>query len=202
MTTHDVTLAHGDALTVRLSPGTQVDLRLLTQPTPQERQIVDVSATLPRHAKPYNPKVWWVRTVEQITGLTIHHTGVNNPTTLAQVCINKGCPTIQYHYFVGFDGTLYHTLDDCVGCWHDHTGHYNRNLSLGLAGYHHQSVPGEVQLTALAWLTAHLMQLYHIPLSNINGHQEWAQRAAGVATVCPGWNTAGWRDRFFGLLDL
>lgn len=185
----------------QLVVGIPLKIQAVTAPVVTAFPMVDVQATLPRHAKPYNPAAWWVRTAAQITGITIHHTGCNTPQQAAQIHVNQGKPTIEYHYFVGFDGTIYHCLNPLIGCWHDHTGHYNRNVAIALAGYWHQAVPGETQLSALAWITAQVAHEFGLSASNVDGHQERAKAAAGVSTVCPGWNVAGWRARFFTLLE-
>lgn len=163
--------------------------------------FTDIIATLPTNPNPIAPKAWWVRTKDKITGITIHHTGAATARQCAQSHVNRGRPSIEYHLFVGFDGVVYRCLHPLVGCWHDHAGHYNKNLSIALAGYHHKSSPLEVQLVSLVRTVAWAMTEYDVPIENVMGHHERALLVK-VATDCPGWHLAGWRDAFFNKLRM
>jgi len=142
---------------------------------------------------------WWQRTLEQITGLTVHHTLSNSPHATAKSYINKdaqGRPSIPYHLWVTETGEVLKCLAFTEGCWHDHTGHENRNLSLGLAGRLHEYRPSAPQLDAAArvaaWAVNHAEM--NIPFGGVTGHQDH------INTECPGWHTS-WRSAFYHRLQ-
>jgi hypothetical protein len=150
---------------------------------------------------------WPRRDLEDITGLTIHHTLSDNPLGLFQWITRprseggKGYPRGQYHYWVsrGEGAPVYHLLDDTVQCWHDHTGTYQTTLSVGMAGHlGHDRPPGE-QLWNAAKLCKILIEKYGLEIDDVQGH---CDRYSG--TVCPGWyadsaetiNSGVWRRDF------
>jgi len=138
---------------------------------------------------------WWQRTLEQIVGLTVHHTLSNSPHATARHYIHKdatGRPSIPYHLWVTETGEVLKCLDFEEGCWHDHTGHRNVHLSLGLAGHLHKYRPSEPQLDAAARVVAWALEHpeMHVTFGRVKGHQNYH------STECPGWHTS-WRDEFF-----
>lgn len=143
---------------------------------------------------------WWGRTPSQITGLTIHHTLSHSPWATAQYYIQKsgGRPSIPYHYWVCTCGQVLYCLDLVQGCWHDHTGHKNANVSIGMAGSLHEVRPTLPQLASAVALTTFLVFQLDLVLSEVLGHN---QRSApvGYPTTCPGWDSATsgyWRHEF------
>lgn len=157
---------------------------------------VDVVATMPVNPRPTDPPAWWQRTPEQITGITIHHTMSHDPVATARYCTDvKGRPSIQYHFWIEADGRALLCAPLVWGMWHDHCGHCNKNISLGLAGHLHQKRPPEAQLEGAARLIRWLMVQFAIPLAEVQGHNE---RYRG--TICPGWGVIGWRDDLMGRL--
>lgn len=163
---------------------------------------IDVIDKMPTNQSATNPKAWWARTSQDITGITVHHTGCETPEQAARILLGKGRPTTEYAYFVAKDGAVYQCLPDTLGVWHDHTGHYNKNLSIGLAGYWHKAIPSDAQIEWLAKIVWHLMCKYGIPVEQVQGHNQRAKEAANIGTVCPGWDAAGWKERFFDALDV
>lgn len=79
--------------------------------------------------------------------------------------------------------------------WHDHCGHQNRHVSVGLAGRLHESKPPAAELRAAARIVAWLMDRYGIPLAEVQGHND-----RYASTICPGWDQADWRDDFYTAL--
>jgi len=150
---------------------------------------------------------WWERKPEQIDGITIHHTLTHNMMAVANYVTRsvrhggKGRPTTEYTFWVTIDGEVKLCNDLLWGCWHDHCGHRNTHISVGLAGRWDYEKPPQVQLLAAAGLIKHLQEMYKIPLVNVKGHNEWAQIMAGIHTACPGWNKSGWKGDLFKLLD-
>ena len=143
---------------------------------------------------------WYQRTTEQITGITIHHTISHSPWGTAHYYTQKGGgrPSIPYHYWICACGTIFHCLDLTQGCWHDHTGHKNLNISIGMAGTLHITKPTGVQMTNTAALIAYLMRHLNIPIEAVKGHNDY------FATTCPGWDNrrhGTWRARMFARIE-
>lgn len=148
---------------------------------------------------------WWQRTPDQIVGLTFHHTLSDSPHVTASRYIKKGGgrPSIPYTIWITQTGEalLCNPLTD--GCWHDHTGHRNTRLSVGLAGRLHEYRPAQVQLEAAArivkWAVDHPEM--QITLGSVKGHMDVGTYAG--RTECPGWDSAAsdfWKDDFYKLL--
>lgn len=148
---------------------------------------------------------WYQRTLSEITGITIHHTLSHSPWATAAYYVTKdgGRPTIPYHYWICSCGSVFKCLDITNACWHDHTGHQNANISIGMAGTLHVSKPTVPQLTHTAALIALLMTQRDIPLEQVQGHND-RSAPAGFPTACPGWdnrNHGTWRARMFALIN-
>jgi hypothetical protein len=148
---------------------------------------------------------WWQRTLGQIVGLTFHHTLSDSPHATAKHYIKKGGgrPSIPYTIWITQTGEvlLCNPLED--GCWHDHTGHKNVNLSVGLAGRLHKYRPSQVQLEAAAqvvkWAIEHPEM--NITMNKVLGHMDVGTYKG--RTECPGWDSAAsdfWKDDFYKLL--
>ena len=143
---------------------------------------------------------WPTRTT--VTGVTIHHTLSHSPTaTAGYITRSKGYPATQYNYWVSADDgcPVYQCLRDNVACWHDHTGRLQTTMSVGMAGSLHKVAPSYEQMEACAKLCYILMGRYGFGVDQVQGHKERAARA-GVNTVCPGWDEAGWREDFYAIL--
>jgi hypothetical protein len=173
--------------------------------TSQGISIVDVVPDMPVNNNPddsyfvaNNLKTWWMRTAEQITGITIHHTLSDDMMATARYITRpvkqngKGYPTTQYAYWVTREGIVYKCVSDYWGLIHDHCGFQNHNISIGMAGRWDKAIPPEPELNATAALCRLLRDRYDIASEEITGHQERA--GARYPTVCPGWNSAGWRS--------
>ena len=132
---------------------------------------------------------WWQREWAQINGLTIHHTMSHSPHATAAYNINKpgGRPSIPYHIWVTQTGEVLLCLGLEEGCWHDHTGHQNTHISVGLAGSLHLESPPENQLDAAAKVAAWAIQTDTLPaiggIEQIKGHKDY------YPTTCPGWDS-------------
>ncbi len=144
---------------------------------------------------------WPTRT--ECTGITIHHTLSHSPTATAGYIVrSKGYPTTQYSYWVSADDgcPVYWCLYDHVACWHDHTGRLQTTMSVGMAGGLHRATPPFEQMEACANLCWVLMKRYGFGVDQVQGHNDRAKKA-GVSTVCPGWDAAGWRNEFYEILQ-
>lgn len=170
----------------------------VTQGKAEALPYIDLVDQMPTNPNPTAPaEGWWMRTRDQITGITVHHTMSHDPRATARYCTDvKGRPSIQYHLWVTREGAVYLCAPLSWGMWHDHCGHKNRNISVGLAGRLHESKPPDVELRAAAQIVAWLMGQLGIERAEVQGHND---RYAG--TVCPGWDQAGWRDDFYQALD-
>lgn len=160
----------------------------------------DVTFLMPVNPDPTDPPAWWERELADITGITIHHTLSHSPEETARHCFAaKGRPTLPYHFWVTEAGQALQCVRLEYGVWHDHTGDRNTNVSIGLAGERHKSPPPKLQMAALVDLVGYLMNKLDVPVEEVQGHDDRAARV-GVSTVCPGWDEADWRERFYYLL--
>lgn len=145
---------------------------------------------------------WWQRELSQIDGLTFHHTLSHSPHATAARYVRKGGgrPSIPYAVWVTETGETLLCLALEEGCWHDHSGHKNLHISVGLAGRLHVNAPSDAQLAAAAnvaeWAIWH--EGMNVTLATVKGHRDY------VATICPGWaseRSGRWRDRLYGLIE-
>lgn len=150
------------------------------------------------HCPPPLQDGWWNRSLSQIDGLTFHHTLSHSPHATARYYVEKGGgrPSLPYTLWVTETGEILKCNALTDGCWHDHTGHENTHLSVGLAGSLHQVAPSDAQLDAAAnvaaWAVRHPGM--NVELETVRGHRDYYQ------TVCPGWSSAAsgiWRPRLF-----
>ena len=149
---------------------------------------------------------WWQRTPGQITGLTFHHTCSDSPHALASWYVNKegGRPSLPYTIWITQTGEtlLCDRLEE--GCYHDHTGFENSNLSVGLAGRLHEYHPAAVQLQAAARVAAWaiLDHKLSITLGTVRGHMDVGAYAG--KTQCPGWASdasGNWKPELYQLIE-
>lgn len=175
--------------------------RLAADPESGIEPYTDIIDQMPINPKPTDPAAWWMRELTQIQGITIHHTMSHDPIATAKYLIGKGRPSGEYHFWVSLTGECWLCVPLRWGVWHDHTGHKNTNISIGMAGSLHKVKPAMVQMQATVRLVRWLMAQFSIPLSQIQGHQQRAWDASKIATICPGWDVAGWRGQFFALLE-
>lgn len=167
----------------------------------------DMRADFPVNSAPDDPYFvanrltdWWHRAGGQLDIITIHHTLSHNPLGIANYITRpvhnggKGRPTTEYTFWVSIEGAVLYCVDIARGVWHDHTGHRNTHISVGLAGRWDYEQPPLVQLRACAALCLHLMAEYP-SIQAVRGHSDF------YATACPGWNNAGWRNAFYALLS-
>lgn len=193
--------------TIILQPGTEYRI-VIAEKEQSSVPWVDVIDQMPTTNTPDDPYFiqngltnWWQRELSEITGITVHHTLSHNKLALANYFVRsvrqggKGRPSTEYTFWVDIDGNSFLCGPLESGCWHDHTGHKNTNISIGIAGRWDYETPPEKQLRGLATLVSFLMDWLDIPIEEIKGHCERFTR-----TVCPGWNRAGWRSRFFQML--
>ncbi len=167
-------------------------LRVDVDRLPPFSNIVD---SIPTNPHPTDPPAWWVRERDEIKGITIHHTLSDSPVATARYVIDKkGRPTLPYHFWVGRTGDAALCVPLRFGMWHDHTGHNNVNISVGMAGHLHRLRPSGAQIEGTALLVRWLMHEYQIPLEQVQGHCD------RYATICPGWDLKVWRDEFYQTL--
>jgi len=192
-----VTIQDGDEVIVQVPTQGEATVTLVARMIQEEiLPYIDIVDDMPVNPNPVAPSAWWRRTPEQITGITIHHTMSHDPKATARYCTDvKSRPSIQYHFWVAQDGLVYLCAPLSWGMWHDHCGHYNPHVSVGMAGRLHERKPPDVQLQAAARITAWLMNEYDIPLSKVKGHNDY------YATLCPGWDAMNWRSDFYKALD-
>ena len=149
---------------------------------------------------------WWQRRLDQITGLTFHHTLSDSPHAVASYYVKKdgGRPSTCYTVWITQTGEvlLCNALEE--GCWHDHTGHESRNLCVGLAGRLHEYHPAAVQLQAAARVAAWAVHdsRMNITLETVRGHMDVGDYAG--KTVCPGWAAVAsghWKSELYELIE-
>lgn len=169
--------------------------RLAADPESGVDPFVDIIAQIPTNPSPSEPPAWWVRELTQIRGVTIHHTMSHDPIATARHLIGKGRPGTEYHFWVSITGDCWLCAPLQWGFWHDHTGHRNSNVSIGMAGHLHKVRPPLAQLNATVRLVRWLMAQFSIPLKEIQGHND-----RYTSTVCPGWDVSRWRSQFYDLL--
>jgi len=167
-------------------------------PKPPMLEIVDA---LPRR----EDKQYETRELSQITHIAVHHSAAPAdipPERIAAYHVfNKShqWPGIGYHFYIGPEGTIYHTQDLKRISWHVHK---NNSYTVGvcLAGNFNRTVPPAPQLQAAARLIAWLMQELRIPLDYVMGHKEFPLNA----TACPGhqWDTdRRWKQMLFDAIE-
>jgi N-acetyl-anhydromuramyl-L-alanine amidase AmpD len=173
----------------------EVALELRGDPEEMLPPYDDISEQMPVNPRPTAPEAWWVRELSQIEGITIHHTLSHSPEATARYVIEKkGRPTLPYHFWVTVEGDCWLCVPLHYGMWHDHTGHNNVNISVGMAGHLHKVQPTGAQMEATVRLVRYLMAEYEIPLEQVQGHND------RHPTTCPGWDAMNWRDRFYEAL--
>jgi len=148
---------------------------------------------------------WWLRDIGWIDYVTIHHTLSNSPHEFAKWYVGTGRPSTPYTIWVAETGEILLCNPLEWGCWHDHTGHENTHLSIGMAGRLHEYAPSTAQLNAVAEVCAWVIKNPDIPLVDsirkIEGHEFW------YSTACPGWLDTGegapsgfWKSHFYEIL--
>ena len=152
---------------------------------------------------------WWQRTIDQINEVTIHHTyGWVDLYTFCEWYVNSkgGRPSSPYTIWITPTGQIILVNELTEGCWHDHTGHENTHLSIGLAGALHLHRPPDVQLQAAARVCKWVINNPEIPLVN-DGIHHVSGHVDHYPTACPGWHDDGesepsgyWRDAFYNIL--
>ena len=192
-----ITVQNGDEVVVQAPAQGEVRVTFIAEIVQEEiLPYIDIVDEMPVNPNPTEPVAWWIRTPDQITGITLHHTMSHDARATARYCIDvKGRPSIQYHFWVARDGRVYLCAPLSWGMWHDHCGHENPHISVGLAGHLHENRPSGVQLQAAARIVAWLMDQYNIVLAKVQGHNHYA------STVCPGWDQMNWREDFYAALD-
>lgn len=127
------------------------------------------------------------RTLDKITHIAVHHSAAPAnipPERIAQYHVTNPThqwPGIGYHYYIGPDGTIYHTQDLALVSYHVYK---NNDYTVGVcvAGDFTDVIPTPAQIDAAAQLIAWLMQELNIPLGNVWGHKEFPLNV----TACPG----------------
>lgn len=179
----------------------------IQKPAAEGSPWIDRVAEMPFNPWPDHPdmmKLGWTdwphRELVDIKGITIHHTMSHSPLATARYCTStKGYPSVQYHLWVSQDdGCPVYLLAPLEwSLWHDHTGRYQKTVSVGMAGRLHESKPPPEQLEATAKLVTYLMDMLNIPTTQVKGHID---RAPG-RTDCPGWYIAEWYNDFYRALE-
>ena len=202
----EIIAGDGDKIKIRLSANHSltIPLEVTVLPTPATIWNRDICSELSRNENCAGLLAggWWQRTLAQIDGITIHHTLSYSPHAAASHYVKKGDgrPSIPYHLWITQTGEALYCLGLLEGCWHDHTGHRNTHISVGLAGSLHVYEPPDAQLDTAAkvarWAIAHSKM--NVTRESVKGHCDY------IATVCPGWTSTlsgKWRERFYTRLE-
>lgn len=149
---------------------------------------------------------WWQRKLSQITGLTFHHTLSDSPHAFASWYVKSsgGRPSTCYSVWITQTGEVLLCNALKEGNWHDHTGHKNRNLCVGLAGRLHEYRPAAVQLRAAARVAAWAVYdaRINIALETVRGHMDVGTLKG--KTQCPGWDSAAsghWKPELYEMIE-
>jgi hypothetical protein len=167
-------------------------------PKPAMVEMVD---ELPRR----QDKQYESRELSQITHITVHHSAAPasiTPRRVAEYHVyseSHQWPGMGYHFYIGPDGTIYHTQDLKLISWHVYK---NNSYTAGvcLAGNFTSTVPPAPQLQAAARLIAWLMQELRIPAEYVLGHKEFPLNA----TACPGFqwdNERRWKEMLMSAIE-
>jgi hypothetical protein len=201
---------------VRYMKATHTEVVLVAEYLKSKQQLEypwskDISTELTTNTGPYTSTKlqesngWWQRSLNQIDGLTFHHTLSDSPHATAQhyVTKNGGRPTIPYTIWITQTGEILLCVNLQQGLWHDHTGHENVHLSVGLAGKLHKHEPSNAQLDAAAkvavWSVKSSMLPGIVSIDDIKGHKDY------TATICPGWqsdNSGNWKDDIYERIEV
>jgi len=149
---------------------------------------------------------WWQRSLDQIETVCFHHTnGWTSPEVFARWYVTKdgGRPSTCYSVWITDTGEVLLCNQLEVGCWHNHNGHKNVDLSVVLAGKRHIHPPSPAQEAAAARVAAWAIRSPILPLINdisyIKGHMDYKRPGF---TECPGWSgDAGaglWKPSLYG----
>jgi hypothetical protein len=174
----------------------------------------DLRAVFPRN--PNCPGIlaggWWQRRVEDIKTVCFHHTLTHSPEWFASWYIYRdgGRPSVPYTFWISDTGEilLCNSLDE--GCWHNHNGHKNLDLSVGLAGRRHEVPPSPAQLHAAATVAVWAIHSPMMPLvdsaEKVMGHMDYPYCLPGqlYETECPGWLSDGsgrWKPDLFERIE-
>lgn len=129
----------------------------------------------------------------RVIKITIHHGGEDFPPDKDPVTYLRNLQSwsrnekkwidLPYHFLIDFQGHIYEgrpiNYPGDTNTDYDPRGHA---LICLLGNFEHQEVT-EQQFQALVALTAHLVKIYGVPLTEIKGHRDYSSM-----TVCPGKN--------------
>ena len=163
--------------------------------------MIDLVDSLPRRTD----KQYEARELSQITHIAVHHSAAPAnipPRRIAEYHVyseSHQWPGMGYHFYIGPDGTIYHTQDMKLISWHVHK---NNSYTVGvcLAGNFTRTTPSRLQLDAAARLIAWLMQELRIPVEYVLGHKEFPLNA----TACPGYqwdNERNWKKLLLDAIE-
>jgi hypothetical protein len=160
-------------------------LALNRLPKLQPPVMAEIVDDLPRREDAEEP--YERRELDQITHIAVHHSATPasiTPWRVAEYHVyskSHQWPGMGYHFYIGPDGTIYHTQDMKLISWHVYK---NNSYSVGvcLAGHFTNTIPPQAQLEAAARLIAWLMQELRIPLEHVLGHKDFPMNT----TSCPG----------------
>lgn len=145
------------------------------------QNVIDLTKKLARHPS----RKYALRRARDIKGLVLHCTDNNwGVEELAQRDITpgpqnpvspRGCPECTYHYYVDYDGKIYHTVNDNKVTWHA-AGYNTKTLSMVIryTVTGNPNPPPEAQLKAAYRQLARLALKYRITPDSLHlrGHRE------------------------------
>jgi len=151
-----------------------------------------------------NTKRWGKRPLHYIKKVVIHQAlsnakveGINHYHIRPNHISIEGCPHICYHFFVGFDGSIYKCNDDKDITWHC-KGSNMHSLGICCQGsfngpsYVGDSRPTIKQLNSLKWLCNCLAKTYKLNSDTFFGHNELQKGKEN----CPGNELSHWIDDY------
>jgi len=209
----EIIVGDGDTIVVEVKAGIAavtipLEVVMIERPKPRTVWDRDISGELATNDNcPGSLKDgWWQRRFAQIVSLTFHHTLSHSPWAFAKNYIRKGGgrPTVPYTIWITETGQVLLCIALTEGCWSDHTGHKNVNLSVGLAGTLHIHHPSDAQLDAAArvamWAIKH--EEMRVTLRTVRGHMDVGTYKG--RTECPGWASKAsgyWKAELFNRIN-
>ncbi|MEP7155564.1 MAG: peptidoglycan recognition family protein, partial [Betaproteobacteria bacterium] len=120
-----------------------------------------------------------------INRITLHHQGEPYPPGKDPIQYlrnlqawsrnTKGWLDIPYHFIIDLDGRIYEARDirfaGDTNTTYDPAGH----ALIEVVGNFEDVEPNPAQLSAVVSLMAHLASKYHVPVSEIHGHRDYAE---------------------------
>lgn len=137
------------------------------------------------HAPPRNPLATWVPSpnhdIRRPVLIVLHFTNQNSAQASLDTLRtkNSGGP-VSSHYLIGSDGHVYQLVSDQLRAWHAGAGHWGtitdvNSASIGIELDNDGTTPfAQPQIASLLRLLGDLTTRWHIPRTQIVGHEDFA----------------------------